>query len=495
MSFQKITWVDRRSEHPTRRRLVTIDTQQEYGVFDVERSEGTVSQEGTPYNADYMNQLQTNIENAFIEVDNNIASAYDETATYTEGDFCIYEGVLYQANQDISVAEEWDSDHWDSVKLTDIMGTGSASIDDEVVADDKTWSSKHIASFLPTDTASGAIAHFTDGAEAIPVKSLTAEITPIQAGSGTPSPSNPRSISGRTEVNITRCNSLADFISNLNSSSHNLTISEANGAIKFTGQPDATYASLTSDFNCFIPNGATITLSRNVAKSYRLYIRVTYDDNTTGNIVIYADTTSITATLTKNVIKVRLDLSNMSTSTNYNETIYVQLQGGSTQSTTFDPYTGELTTIDLGTTVYGGTLDVTRGKLTIINKGIDLSSLSWTSGYITERLVYYTELSDAKIVPNSDIFNGIAERYVPIRYNGISTADYLIALRNNGVLYVSGENPTGKLVYELATPTEIDLTPEEVTTLLGENNIFADSGNVEVVYRADIKKYIDKKTS
>lgn len=41
------------------------------------------------------------------------------------------------------------------------------------------------------------------------------------------------------------------------------------------------------------------------------------------------------------------------------------------------------------------------------------------------------------------------------------------------------------ICYELATPIEFQLTPTEVKTLLGNNNIFADSGSVEVEYRAD----------
>lgn len=36
---------------------------------------------------------------------------------------------------------------------------------------------------------------------------------------------------------------------------------------------------------------------------------------------------------------------------------------------------------------------------------------------------------------------------------------------------------------ELATPITIDLTPTEVKTLLGENNVWADSGEVEVTYK------------
>ena len=39
-------------------------------------------------------------------------------------------------------------------------------------------------------------------------------------------------------------------------------------------------------------------------------------------------------------------------------------------------------------------------------------------------------------------------------------------------------------VCELATPITYQLTPQEVTTLLGQNNIWADAGDVEVTYYA-----------
>ena len=39
-----------------------------------------------------------------------------------------------------------------------------------------------------------------------------------------------------------------------------------------------------------------------------------------------------------------------------------------------------------------------------------------------------------------------------------------------------------RLVYELATPYEIQLTPHQIRTLYGNNNIFADTGDVEVTY-------------
>ena len=50
------------------------------------------------------------------------------------------------------------------------------------------------------------------------------------------------------------------------------------------------------------------------------------------------------------------------------------------------------------------------------------------------------------------------------------------------------------IAYPLATPIEIQLTPQEVNSLLGANNIFADTGDTEVEYRADTKLYIEKLT-
>ena len=46
-----------------------------------------------------------------------IAPDYDSTATYEEGDRCVYEGVLYVCNTDIDTAEAFDSDHWDATDV------------------------------------------------------------------------------------------------------------------------------------------------------------------------------------------------------------------------------------------------------------------------------------------------------------------------------------------------------------------------------------------
>lgn len=53
--------------------------------------------------------------------------------------------------------------------------------------------------------------------------------------------------------------------------------------------------------------------------------------------------------------------------------------------------------------------------------------------------------------------------------------------------YVSGATPTtgAQVVYSLAVPVTYQLTPEEVTALLGANNIWADAGDVTVTYQSN----------
>lgn len=130
------TWEDRNTEYMNRRKLVDTTTQEETQVF-VYRDEGQTTggnyTEGTPFAAYYMNGMESRINAAFAEVVNrivaaavsNIADAYDSTATYSEGDYCAYDGVLYKCNTDITVAEVFTPAHWDATKVMD-EGGGAA---------------------------------------------------------------------------------------------------------------------------------------------------------------------------------------------------------------------------------------------------------------------------------------------------------------------------------------------------------------------------------
>lgn len=159
------------------------------------------------------------------------------------------------------------------------------------------------------------------------------------------------------------------------------------------------------------------------------------------------------------------------------------------------PQTEITTAIALGTTVYGGALNVTTGELIIDKtfKTCDGSEVWQVSGSGASQ-IFYLLLSDMKSGLN---LNGISN-YIPtgndtgtfcIRFGYNSS--YLFIYQAVNTLEVSdlasfktylSNNPL-ELCYPLATPTTVQLTPTEVRTLLGNNNIFADTGNInELVY-------------
>lgn len=93
----------------------------------------------------------------------------------------------------------------------------------------------------PSDSASGPVASFPDGADGIPVKSLTVQILMQQPGSGDPSPDNIRPISGWTGMTISH--SGADT-----SDQETLTVSwETEAGTVYGGTLDVTTGLLTAD--------------------------------------------------------------------------------------------------------------------------------------------------------------------------------------------------------------------------------------------------------
>lgn len=141
---------------------------------------------------------------------------------------------------------------------------------------------------------------------------------------------------------------------------------------------------------------------------------------------------------------------------------------------------GETYTTDLGRTVYGGTLDVVSGVLTVDRAMVDLGTLTWTG---SSGIKLSTGIADTVKPPSANNVpaNIIAEKYATSAVAPISANDGKIGVETSGRIQCgSSETPSGQLVYELATPQTIQLTPEEVNTLVGENNIWSNAGQVEL---------------
>ena len=78
----------------------------------------------------------------------NLAPDYDATSTYAVGDWCIYNGTLYQCNTAIPTAEAFDPTHWTAKKVVDAF----ADIEDEL--DGKVDTSDFTADLLPIQSGS-----------------------------------------------------------------------------------------------------------------------------------------------------------------------------------------------------------------------------------------------------------------------------------------------------------------------------------------------------
>ena len=132
-----------------------------------------------------------------------------------------------------------------------------------------------------------------------------------------------------------------------------------------------------------------------------------------------------------------------------------QIEAGTVATSYVAPLTPTIYSVSWNTeagTVYGGTLDVTTGLLTVTHASI-------------------------------------------ASYNGESINEPWISSMD---VYSAGATPTtgAQVVYPLSTPQTYQLTPSEVETLLGMNNIWADTGNVNsLTYRADPTLYINGKVA
>ena len=78
----------------------------------------------------------------------NLAPDYDSTSTYAVGDWCIYNGTLYQCNTAIPTAEAFDPTHWTAKKVVDAF----ADIEDEL--DGKVDQADFTADLLPIESGS-----------------------------------------------------------------------------------------------------------------------------------------------------------------------------------------------------------------------------------------------------------------------------------------------------------------------------------------------------
>ena len=174
--------------------------------------------------------------------------------------------------------------------------------------------------------------------------------------------------------------------------------------------------------------------------------------------------------------------------------------------TAYHAYQGETIPIswqDEAGTVYGGTLDVTTGLLTVdrasttvasnnvSNNGKDTTYNNYRAWYnVTGRALTTNVLSNIFVVGSPSEPWTISPRTteigiefrLPFSALNVSPDDNPTTVMLPAAKQWFSDNPT-QLVYELATPQTYQLDPVTVQTLLGQNNVWADCGDVEAEYR------------
>ena len=182
-----------------------------------------------------------------------------------------------------------------------------------------------------------------------------------------------------------------------------------------------------------------------------------------------------------------------------------QFEKGSS-ATPFESYSGASYPVswqDSAGTVYGGTLDVVSGLLTVTHTSITLDGQSSNKYFFG---VYSGAQNGCAAYWNSSAFgitkqhDAICDRFVDsslpytsmpagsfVGGSGVGTTwTFIVPLPSDSTLNQCNawlrENPT-QIVYRLPTPQTFQLTPTQVQMLLGVNNVWADSnGDTTVQY-------------
>ena len=316
------------------------------------------------------------------------------------------------------------------------------------------------------------IAYFDRVTASQPLVSLLLNIPVTQTGSGTPSPDNIRDFIGVQGVNISR-------------TGKNLTTIFTDGTVPSIRTGELVNSS--GGRSNFVPVWPNTYYTFSTASVAQLLYIFYYDVNHGFISFDYLNTQTLTGKTPNNCayIMLRTDL-------NASSIIDAQLEKSST-ATPYEPYTGNTYQISFGQTVYSANLDVLTGKLSITHEIVDLGSLTWRYGSGSQ--VFYTEdITDMSEAIPFDNMACSAFETLNSNISLVNMTNYSIKRGKSessmGTIYVKDTDYTDadafttavtgmQLVYELAEPIEIQLTPTTViNTLIGENVIFADVANV-----------------
>lgn len=356
---------------------------------------------------------------------------------------------------------------------------------------------------FPTDTASGAVASFTDGADDLPLKSLVVNINPVQDlhGQESPYPAG----GGKNLFNGTFLQGYWAYADGTWVNSPNWITTEKIPCKASTSYTVSADAKMTrwQGFVWYDSNGDFISTD-NLNSAVNIGLTKTSPSNAAYLIFNIAGYPGANDTIVPSDVT-HFQLEEGSSSTAYAPYSNICPISGWTGANVYhsgadtsDATTYSITFPSEAGTVYGGTLDLVSGLLTVNRTTV---STTWGSGTNATNLGHVTRKRFNLVNPSkkyyTDAANDLKSNAIG-RYDTLYSGDYVhmyLASTTHIWAYMPSNTAADTVMqfsYTLGTPVTYQLTPTEVTTLLGDNTIWADTGDTEVEYRADTKLYINK---
>ena len=166
-----------------------------------------------------------------------------------------------------------------------------------------------------------------------------------------------------------------------------------------------------------------------------------------------------------------------------------QTEAGTVYGVTVDVVTGVLT-VEWAKKIFNGTeswwVNESRGSWFYCDNQITDSFIDNSiSGFMISNLYKQTNYSAAAVITNGEFVYGLTStvKRLVVKDTRFTTAEEFKA---------SLATQNLEVVYKLAEPQTYQLTPQQIETLIGNNTVFVDTGSVSVTYQASIKGYIDK---
>lgn len=368
-------------------------------------------------------------------------------------------------------------------RAEDAATAASTIIDDTVIADSKTWSSKGIVDTLcPPIQATGnpVVCHPVEG---YPL-GVSVDFAPIQEGAGDPSPENIRPIKARESVDVLRCGvNVLDphLIEDAVFKPYGLTITHIGGG----------KVHIEGVFTKATPEGSFVILRTKQhilgGKGLKAHAFVTK-----GNLKV------ISAygfrNVGENVIALLVD---WAPGTAIDIEVQIVVTPKDITPIAFTPYTGQTATLTLPTPCYGGKLDAVSGK----------GQETWALATIT-KVTSATEIGTTmranvvlSLLAKTARTGNAISNYLPEKVD--FAADYESFYTNQSLCYIKLAKSRLKtatlegvneylaahplqVVYKLVTPTPITATGgKPIPALAGTNTLLTDGDSLTVTGRED----------